>query len=230
MSPRNSGGNYTLPAGQPVVSGTTITASTFNTLTADIATEVTDSLDRSGKGGMLAVLALQDGTVASPGVQFVGEPSSGLYRIGAGDIALAILGAKIAELTATVMTLSAKLTVTGAVTVTGDSSASAVVATGASGHSGGTFTGAGGAPGVIANGQGNQGPGIAGTGGNGQGSPGGQFAPGSISSPVDGAILLTPLTATPSLPSNGVIWVENISGVWNVKVRLSGQTKTFTVT
>lgn len=78
--PRNSGGTYSLPAGQPVVSGTTIASSPFNTLTSDLASEVTDSLDRSGKGAMLAALALVNGTTLLPGLTFSSLATLGLYN------------------------------------------------------------------------------------------------------------------------------------------------------
>lgn len=41
--PRDGSGVYTLPAGQPVVTGSVISSSVFNTLTSDIATALTDS-------------------------------------------------------------------------------------------------------------------------------------------------------------------------------------------
>ena len=47
--PRNGLGTYSLPAGQPVVSGTTISSSTFNTLTSDLATALTQSLCIDGQ-------------------------------------------------------------------------------------------------------------------------------------------------------------------------------------
>lgn len=88
---RNAGGTYTLPAGNPVVTATIISSSWANTTLSDIATEMTDSLDRSGKGGMLAALQLTDGVVGAPGLTFVTEPTSGLYRISAGLIGLSTL-------------------------------------------------------------------------------------------------------------------------------------------
>lgn len=45
--PRVSG-NYNLPSGQPVVAGTVISDTVFNTLTADIANEITNSMPRDG--------------------------------------------------------------------------------------------------------------------------------------------------------------------------------------
>jgi len=47
--PRNGAGLYTLPAGQPVVTGTTISSTVFNTLTADLAAEMTNSTDKDGQ-------------------------------------------------------------------------------------------------------------------------------------------------------------------------------------
>jgi hypothetical protein len=62
---RDGSGNYSLPAGQPVVSGSVISASTFNALTSDIATELTDSLSRSGKGAASANLSMGSNRLTS---------------------------------------------------------------------------------------------------------------------------------------------------------------------
>lgn len=88
--PRNSSGTYTLPAGNPVVTGTTISSTWANTTLSDIASEMTDSLDRSGKGAMLAALQLFSGVVGSPGLSWSAETTSGLYRAGAGDFRYSI--------------------------------------------------------------------------------------------------------------------------------------------
>ena len=63
---RNSSGTWTAPAGQPVVAGTVIDVTVENNLVSDIGAEITDSLSRSGKGGMTAPLRTLDGTVAAP--------------------------------------------------------------------------------------------------------------------------------------------------------------------
>jgi hypothetical protein len=47
---RNSGGTYSLPTGNPVVTGTTITSTWANGTLTDIGTELTNSLDRQGRG------------------------------------------------------------------------------------------------------------------------------------------------------------------------------------
>lgn len=58
--PRNSSGTYTTPVNtvDPAVTATTISSADFNALTADLTTEMTDSFDRSGKGAMLADMAM----------------------------------------------------------------------------------------------------------------------------------------------------------------------------
>lgn len=57
--PRASNGTYTLPtAVNPVVVGTKVTANWANTTLSDIASVLTSCLDRAGRGGMQANLAL----------------------------------------------------------------------------------------------------------------------------------------------------------------------------
>lgn len=93
--PRDSGGTYTLPAGNPVVSGTTIESVWANTTMDDIAEALTDSLSRSGKGGMSVSMLFGDGTETLPGVAWTSEPSTGLHREDLGDMRLDVLGQKL---------------------------------------------------------------------------------------------------------------------------------------
>lgn len=97
---RNSSGTYTLPTGNPVVSGTVITSTWANDTMGDIASALTDSLSRSGKGGMSAAFRSVDGTVSVPGISFNNETTTGFYRAAAGDLRLSILGADILSVTA----------------------------------------------------------------------------------------------------------------------------------
>jgi hypothetical protein len=83
--PRNASGTYTLPSGNPVVSGTLIDATWANNTLSDLGNEVTDSLSRSGEGAMLAPLRITDGVQATPALAFSNEPSSGLYRAGSNE-------------------------------------------------------------------------------------------------------------------------------------------------
>lgn len=89
---RNASGTYSLPAGNPVTTGTTITSTWANTTLSDISTELTSSLDRSGRGSMLAALKLYGGSLATPGLSFSSETNSGLFRNAAGDIRFGVGG------------------------------------------------------------------------------------------------------------------------------------------
>lgn len=143
--PRNGSGTYSLPAGNPVVPGTTIQASWANNTMDDLANEITNSLSRTGAGGMLAPFRIADGTVSAPGLAFTNETNSGLYRSGTGNAALVITGVPVIQMTASsvtvptgktfnaqggaavtgtlsatgAVTLSSTLAVTGAITATG---------------------------------------------------------------------------------------------------------------
>ena len=103
---RNASGTYSLPAGNPVVTGTTITTTWANTTLSDLATEMTDSLSRSGNGGMLDALKMVDGSAAAPALTFTSEIDLGLYRKAAGTIAFADASADLMELSATALSIS----------------------------------------------------------------------------------------------------------------------------
>lgn len=89
---RNSSGTYSL-ATSPVVSNQVITPSLWNNSFNDLAADMTLSLDRNGRGGMLSQLRGIDGTLAAPALSFTSETGSGLWRNGAGDVRMSILGA-----------------------------------------------------------------------------------------------------------------------------------------
>lgn len=99
--PRNSSGVYTLPGSNPVVPFTTIATSWANPTMSDIASELTNSLDRSGRGGMLAPFRIFDGTLAQPGLAFLNDPTLGLWRSGSGTIQAANAGAVMAQIDST---------------------------------------------------------------------------------------------------------------------------------
>lgn len=111
---RNSSGTHTLPSGNPVVPNTTVASTWANTTVGDLSTEITDSLSRSGKGGMTAPLRGVDGTVAAPAHSFTSETGSGWFRHAAGELRAAILGTYRLALTATGLLVNGKLTSTGA--------------------------------------------------------------------------------------------------------------------
>lgn len=104
--PRNSSGTYSLPAGNPVVPNTLIDTNWANPTMSDLGSAITDSLDRFGRGGMLAQLKLADGTVTQPAFAFNSESSTGLFRPSAGLMNVAILGVSVASFAAASITFA----------------------------------------------------------------------------------------------------------------------------
>lgn len=186
---RNSSGTYSLPAGNPVISGTSISSTWANTTLSDIGSELTNSLDRGGRGAMTAPLPLANGTVAAPALTFGSDTDTGLYRVNANDMAAACGGTKVAEWTSTGVALPLGLVVTqsqsntAGVTATGNGTASGLngyggaTGIGVYGEGGGNGTGTSGvgvqgqgkgsSAGVVGFGGASAGPGVSGVAGTG---------------------------------------------------------------
>jgi hypothetical protein len=95
--PRSVSGNYTLPL-PPVAANTVIQAAWANTSLDDIAQGITDSLDRYGRGGLVAPFRFIDGSEALPAWAFSSETGTGMWRDpGGGILAISILGSKVAQ-------------------------------------------------------------------------------------------------------------------------------------
>ena len=88
--PRDSNGDYELVSGNPVEPGTIIQSTWANTTMEDIAIALSDSLDRYGRGGMLAPFLFFDGSREAPGAAWANEPNTGLYRAGGGDLRMSV--------------------------------------------------------------------------------------------------------------------------------------------
>ena len=95
---RDASGTYTQPLAD-VVGDTIIEALWANTTTADLATALTDSLSRSGKGGMLAALLNIAGSKANPAISYTDSSTSGSYLAAAGDVRYAIGGVDVVRFT-----------------------------------------------------------------------------------------------------------------------------------
>lgn len=184
---RNSAGTYTLPSGNPVVSGTAITTTWANTTLADMSSELTNSLDRAGRGAMTAPLKLSSGTNSAPGIAFASETNTGLYRASAADIKFQLGGTTVQEWTPSQITFTPAVRILGglnvpstgtdasAISATGNGSGNGVSAVGGT-TSGTGLNGTGGNPngnGVVGTGTGT-GAGVTGTGGV-TGGQGGTF-------------------------------------------------------
>lgn len=94
--PRNIAGVYTLPL-PPVNPGDVVESAWANTTLEDIALAISESLDRLGRGGMLAPFALADGTEAAPGLAFEAQPGTGFWRSAPGIIGVSVTGNNVAS-------------------------------------------------------------------------------------------------------------------------------------
>jgi hypothetical protein len=90
--PRNASGTYSLPAGNPVVSGSVISSTWANPTLADVANELTNSLSRNGQGGMLVPFEFTNGTFGAPGITWASETSTGFYRPATSDMRATVAG------------------------------------------------------------------------------------------------------------------------------------------
>lgn len=108
--PRDSGGNFTPPGGTAAVAAATISSSAFNSLTTDIGTELTNSVDRGGRSPMTAdipfgghkVTGVANGALRTD-APAIGQVQDGtLNWVVAGGAADAITAAYVPALTALV--------------------------------------------------------------------------------------------------------------------------------
>jgi len=73
-----------------------------NPTLTDLATEVTNSLDRSGRGGMTGPLSIYDGAgVGVPGLRFIADQDNGIRRAAIDDWRLVAGGVDVVQVTAT---------------------------------------------------------------------------------------------------------------------------------
>jgi len=119
--PRNGAGTYTLPAGNPVITNTNITADWGNDTMEDIGNELTNSLSREGDGGMNAPLRFIDGDINAPGIAWVAETNTGFYYAGPGEFWVSVLGTDVVQFTdnGLLIPTGIDLTVQGAVSFEG---------------------------------------------------------------------------------------------------------------
>jgi hypothetical protein len=118
--PRNAAGVYSLP-NPPRVPSTTIDSPDENVTRDDIGAELTNSLDRNGRGGMLAPFRIADGTMAAPGLAFLNDPDNGFWRRGGDDWAATAAGSTVMIFTPNTVTLpvGVSMGISGSLTVGG---------------------------------------------------------------------------------------------------------------
>lgn len=121
---RDGSGNYTLPAGNPVVDGTTIDVAWANPTMADIAVQLNNVYTRDGVLGPLAAFKFVDGTDSAPGGTFANQTGTGLWNAAASS-GYSFRGVAHFTSSASLFTvnvpasLSSTLAVTGAITASG---------------------------------------------------------------------------------------------------------------
>lgn len=152
---RNSSGTYSLPSGNPVVSHTSISTAWANTTLADIGTELTNSIDRGGRGSPTAQISFYAGSISAPGVSFISDLGSGLYRAASHDLRMSVNGVDLQKWTTTGATVPLGLTATqsqanaAGITTTGNGTAAGATSTGgATNGNGGNFAAGGSSPGA----------------------------------------------------------------------------------
>lgn len=104
LGSRNGSGTYAIP--NTFTAGTTITAAAHNQNFSDIATELTNSVAADGQTSMTGPLKASNGTVGAPSHTFASDTDSGLYRIGANNIGLALGGSKVVDYASTGVTVT----------------------------------------------------------------------------------------------------------------------------
>lgn len=105
--------------GQPVVAGTTISASVFNAFTADIATGLSTCMLKDGTQTATAGIGFFAGTVSLPGIYFGTDTATGLYRIGLNNTGYSINGTKLLDLSSALLGITGSLTVSSTTTLSG---------------------------------------------------------------------------------------------------------------
>ncbi len=112
MSYNGSGTFVINTSGQPVITGTVISSTAFNALTADLGTGLSTAITKDGQTtttakipfafGLSAAVAsnFAAGTAAAPAIYLSTDTGTGLYRIGLNNDGFAINGTKLLDLSA----------------------------------------------------------------------------------------------------------------------------------
>lgn len=136
--------NYSVPTGTQAVSGQVISSTAYNAFLSDLTNNMANAawpITYGGTGTTDGSALVPGGSAATPGVRFQSETNSGIYRVGAGDIGISILGTKVVDITSTGITgtINGYLPLTGG-TLTGNLTVSKtnptiILSKGASGQS-----------------------------------------------------------------------------------------------
>lgn len=121
---RNGSGTYVLS--DTIAPSTLADANELQAILDDIATALTGSVAANGETTITGALQGFDGTASLPGYSFSGDLDSGLYRIGANNVGIAVNATKRFDVSTTGATVTGDLVVTSLTTawiVTGSAAA-----------------------------------------------------------------------------------------------------------
>ena len=142
MSYNGSGTFVINSSGQPVVTGTVISSTAFNALTADLGTGLSTAITKDGQttttakipfaAGLSAAVAsnFAAGTVAAPAIYLSTDTGTGLYRIGANNDGFAISGTKLLDFGSALLGITGAATISTTLGVTGATTLSSTLAAG----------------------------------------------------------------------------------------------------
>lgn len=107
---RNGSGTMSIP--NSFTPSTTALSSDVNENFTDVASEITNSLALDGQSVMAGQFKAANGTVSAPSVTFGSDLDSGIYRIGANNLGVAVNGAKVVDVATTGVTVTGDVNAT----------------------------------------------------------------------------------------------------------------------
>ena len=110
-----SGSVYTLPPGTTATTLTAISSTDYNAFVNDVEASFNDIVD--GTVSWVAAVKASDGTVSAPGISFGSDTDTGLYRIGANNMAVAVGGVKLLDFASAAVSITGTLGVSSTVTL-----------------------------------------------------------------------------------------------------------------
>jgi len=140
MSYNGSGTFVINSTGQPVVTGTVISSSTFNAFTADIGTGLSTAITKNGQTTTTALIpfafgisagvssSFAAGTVAAPSIYLATDTGTGFYRIGANNNGYSVSGTKLLDFSSALLAVTGAGTFSTTLGVTGTSTLGVVTA------------------------------------------------------------------------------------------------------
>lgn len=108
--------NFSVPSGTAAVSGAVISSTAYNAFLADLTNNALNAawpVAYGGNGTTDGSALVPDGGAAAPAVRFQNETNTGIYRPGAGELDISVLGTKRVAVTATGLAVTGTITATG---------------------------------------------------------------------------------------------------------------------